>query len=636
MLQTLAIRKEQLGENHPLTGDSLNNLASLYESQARYSEAEPLYLQALAISKEQFGESHPSTADSLNNLAGLYKSQARYPEVEPLLQQALAIRKEQFGDNHPDTARSLNNLASLYSSQARYTEAEPLYLQALAINKEQLGENHPETATSLNNLAELYYHQGRYPEAEIYHKQALAINKEQFGENHPDTALNLNNLAALYKSQGRYPEAEPLYRQALAIVKEKLGDNHPQTATSLSNLAQLYYSQGRYTEAETFYQQALDIRKEQLGENHPSTAISLNNLALLYEYQKRYSEAEPFYQQALAINKEQLGDKHPETGTVLNNLAFFYHAQGDIDKTIDYLSQGLEIEEYNLSENLNIGDERQKRDYMKTISGTKDAVIAFNLQSAPDNPQATQLALTTILQRKGRILDVLVNSLQILRERTDDPESQQLLQELEQLKTQQSNLTFTPVDTFPSPDVYEEQLTEIQTKVKELEDRISRRSAEFRQLSQPITLAAIQQEIPKNAALVEIVRYRPFNPQEKSFESERYGVYVFFSNGEIKAKDLGEAETLEESLELFRTDLLDEGKPSIEQVKESARELDAQLMQPIRELLGNTKTILLSPDYALNLIPFEALVMENGQYLIEEYQITYLTSGRDLLRFKGN
>jgi CHAT domain-containing protein len=57
-------------------------------------------------------------------------------------------------------------------------------------------------------------------------------------------------------------------------------------------------------------------------------------------------------------------------------------------------------------------------------------------------------------------------------------------------------------------------------------------------------------------------------------------------------------------------------------------------MQPVRQLLGNTRTILFSPDAALNLIPFGALVDENNQYLVENYHITYLTSGRDLLRIK--
>src|SRR5262249_36201655 len=39
-----------------------------------------------------------------------------------------------------------------------------------------------------------------------------------------------------------------------------------------------------------------------------------------------------------------------------------------------------------------------------------------------------------------------------------------------------------------------------------------------------------------------------------------------------------------------------------------------------------------SPDGALNLIPFESMVDENNQFLVENYSISYLTSGRDLLR----
>ena len=55
-------------------------------------------------------------------------------------------------------------------------------------------------------------------------------------------------------------------------------------------------------------------------------------------------------------------------------------------------------------------------------------------------------------------------------------------------------------------------------------------------------------------------------------------------------------------------------------------------MQPVRQLLGSTRSVLLSPDGNLNLIPFEALVDEHERYLLENYSFTYLTSGRDLLR----
>jgi CHAT domain-containing protein len=41
-----------------------------------------------------------------------------------------------------------------------------------------------------------------------------------------------------------------------------------------------------------------------------------------------------------------------------------------------------------------------------------------------------------------------------------------------------------------------------------------------------------------------------------------------------------------------------------------------------------------SPDGDLNLVPFDALIDPQGRYLLERYAITYLTTGRDLLRMQ--
>ncbi|WP_051151141.1 tetratricopeptide repeat protein [Mastigocladopsis repens] len=60
--------KRLLGEQHPSVALSLDNLAYFYNSQGRYSEAEPLYLQALEIDQQVFGENHPNTATVRKNL----------------------------------------------------------------------------------------------------------------------------------------------------------------------------------------------------------------------------------------------------------------------------------------------------------------------------------------------------------------------------------------------------------------------------------------------------------------------------------------------------------------------------------------------------------------------------------------
>jgi len=88
----------------------------------------------------------------LVSTAGLYQSQGRYSDAEPLYVRSLAISEQQLGADHPDVATSLNNLASLYQSQGRYSEAEPLYERSLLILEKVLPANHPHLAIVGGNL----------------------------------------------------------------------------------------------------------------------------------------------------------------------------------------------------------------------------------------------------------------------------------------------------------------------------------------------------------------------------------------------------------------------------------------------------------------------------------------------------
>jgi len=197
---------------------SLNNLASLYKSQGRYSEAEPLYLDALEMRKRLFTGDHPAVANSLNNLAYLYDSQGRYSEAEPLYLDALEMRKRLFTGDHPAVANSLNNLAYLYKSQGRYSEAEPLYLDALEMRKRLFTGDHPNVATSLNNLASLYDSQGRYSEAEPLYLDALAMSERALGANNPTTIIVRNNLQLLQQQLIPRPFYIRLLNNLLAVL----------------------------------------------------------------------------------------------------------------------------------------------------------------------------------------------------------------------------------------------------------------------------------------------------------------------------------------------------------------------------------------------------------------------------------
>ena len=70
---------------------TLNNLALLYDNQAQYAVAEPLYKRSLAIREKAYGPDHPKVATTLNNLAGLYWDTKRGKQAEKLEQRAARI-----------------------------------------------------------------------------------------------------------------------------------------------------------------------------------------------------------------------------------------------------------------------------------------------------------------------------------------------------------------------------------------------------------------------------------------------------------------------------------------------------------------------------------------------------------------
>ncbi|MBE7385875.1 MAG: tetratricopeptide repeat protein [Leptolyngbya sp. SIO1E4] len=633
-LEALAIRREQLGDRHPHVASSLHNLALLYHDQGRYSEAEPLHLDALAIRREQLGERHFHVATSLNNLAALYRAQGRYSEAEPLQLEALAIDREQLGERHFHVASSLHNLAALYWDQGRYSEVEPLQLEALAITREQLGERHPQVADRLNNLAALYRAQGRYSEAEPLQLEALAIDREQLGERHPQVASSLNTLALLYHDQGRYSEAEPLYRDALAIFREQLGERHRQVANGLNNLAELYRDQGLYSEAEPLYREALAIFREHLGEHHPDVATSLNNLALLYQDQGRYSEAEPLHLDALAIRREQLGERHPHVANGLNSLAILYGFQGNLPQAIRSLQAGLAIEEQHLELNLATLAEAQRQAYAATLMGSTNSAISLHLQIAPDNPEATKLALTTLLRRKGRLLESGLNSLQVLRQNLT-PEAQAMLDQLTAKRQALAALVYNPPTTLTTAQ-YQAQLMQLEQDANQLEAALARSSARYQAESTPVEIATLQEQIPAHGVLVEYIRYRPYdatNPAN-SWGAPRYAAYLLFPDGRIEAVDLGEAAAIDAAVNAFSRELRQGALSvsSLTSLEAATRNLQSRIFDPIAPYLADQEHLLISPDSELNRIPFEALQTEaGGDYLVQRYQISYLNSGRDLL-----
>jgi tetratricopeptide (TPR) repeat protein len=620
--RALAIRKKALGSNHPSFAASLNNLALLYEAQGEYGQAAPLYERALATFEKTLSPEHPEVAISLNNLAEFYRVQGEYGKAKPLHERALAIREKVLGPDHPSVAASLNNLAGLYQDQGEYGKAEPLYERVLAILEKAFGHEHPHVAQSLNNLALLYDAQGEYGKAEPLLEQALTIKEMVLGPDHPLVAQSLNNLAELYRTRGEYEKAEPHFARALAIWEKALGPDHPEVATGLNNLAGLYLQQGEYGKAEPHFERALAIREKVLGPEHVDVAQTLNNLAALYRAQGKYGKAEPHFERALAIREKALGPEHVEIAKSLNNLASLHIKLGRYDSAVEFHRRALDIQEKNLTQILVFAEEHRRLAYAATLSYSIDNALSSHLQSAPEHHPSAELALTTLLRRKGLVLDMGARSVATIR-RSLPEEHQHLLDELSATRDRYTALSNRGLGSR-SFEQFAEQLAEIQQEQHQLWREVDEHSPLVETLSKPVTIADIQRTLPPDAVLVEFIRYYPRHQERgpSTRADPRYAAYLVFPD-HFDWVDLGPAEPIEQDIKAFRRAL---------QLKQAVpTDLHEAVMQSIVERLSDARRLFIAPDAALNLVPFGAL-FDGKQYLVERYDLHYLTTGRDLLR----
>ncbi len=626
--RALAIREKALDPSHADVAESLNNLASIHLYQGDYGKAEPLLERALAIQERALGPAHPDVALSLHNLAGLHHTQGDYGKAEPLYERAIAIWEKVSDPEHPFVATGLSNLGLLYQAQGDYGNAESLYERALAVSEETLGPEHPDVATRLNNRATLYQDQGDYGNAESLHERALAIWEKAVGPEHPRVATTLNNLALVYDDQGDYGKAEPLYERALAIWERALGPDHPDVATSLNNLASFYKYQGDYGKAEPRFERALAIWEKAFGPDHPKVAYGLNNLAVLYRDRGEYKKAELKLGRALAIRKKTLGSDHALVAASFDNLALLYEDQADFDCALMLRRRALDIEEANLVRTLTIANESRRLAFASMLLGSLHHTLSLHLRVVPEHDAIAELALTTLLRRKNRVQDLVSQANAALR-RSLSHDDLHLLDDLADVDSRLAVLS----NRGPGPrgvEVHAQRLDEIDERRDRLWGKLAKHSALVESLEHPVTIRDVQTALPVDGALIEFVQYAPQHDEAgarlRKHELKpppRYAAYLIFPDRDFAWVDLGLAAPIDEHVEAFRKAL---------QTKQAIpTELYDAVMRPIIAKLGSsTHHLVLASAGALSLIPFGAL-FDGHHYLVEQYDLHYVTTGRDLL-----
>jgi CHAT domain-containing protein/Flp pilus assembly protein TadD len=646
-----------LGDHHIDTASSLANLGGLLLLMGDLAGARPCYEQALEVFRDVLGDHHPRTATTLNNLGGLLRDMGDFVAARPLLEQALEVRRRVLGENHPTTANSLGSLGRFFLAVGDLVAARPLLEQALDIRRRVLGPDHSDTATSLNSLAYLLHDMGDLESARPHYEQALELCRRVLGSDHPETTRSLVNLGVLLHDLGDLEGARPCYEQALEVFRRVLGDDHPVTANSLNNLGYLLQEMRNLADARRLYEQALAIHCRVLGDQHPDTANSLNNMGLLLHDMGDLEGARAYLEQALKVRRRALGDDHKDTASSLKRLAHLEVASGQVILAFTLLRQSVAIDDRMIGQVFSAGSDRQRLVYLRKAQRDQNRFLSVVCQYLPRSPEVVRTAFDLLLRRKALGAEALAAQRDaVLGGRY--PHLREAFDQLTQLRRRIVQKTLAGPTGGETPAAHEQSLDQWRQDQQQRETILARQIPELN-LEQHLRLAdrrAVALSLPEGVVLVEFVRFDVFDfhptpaRDERQWQPARYLAFVLPAGepDQVQMIDLGEAGPIDQMIADFRDSVIAGPQDQFDRDvrRQRSESLSTAQAQPgpalraavfdklIPALAGCTR-LLLAPDSDMTRLPFEVLPAADGRLLLEQYRISYVNCGRDILRFSA-
>lgn len=570
----------------------------------------------------------------------------------PMMLEALSIRKEVLGPKHPKTLASLRIVGRLYDSMHEFAQARPYLEQALASRKEVLGLKHLDTAESLDDAGLMHSRFADYARARECYEQSLSIRKELLEEKDPSVVYSLQNLGGMHMALRDFREAQRAFELILTIQEEGLQGNAPDNlhvAATLDTLGSVSRGLGDFDKAKDYYERAIKLTKQDeltLLLHRHALAVPLSNLGELLRVMGDPTSARPHLEEALHINRLEYGEKHP-------GIAHSFYLLGVCLAALDKWQQAGEVTDQ--------ARQRIRQHVSQVLPGLSESEQLRFLKTSDEEGFHSALSLGFVARKESNLADLsaawLVNGKSVAQESlaarsrsardSRDPALAAILRRLETVRQKMATL----VNQGPGRDRgdYQKQLATLEGEEQQLSRQLGQAQLQEVRANPWVQVAEVRQALPKESVLVEIARFRLRNFKAKGQESEwlapRYVAWLIPPAGEkpVEVVDLGEAVAIEAAVVEFHQEIRAAGKQVVEEgeaeaealLKKKLEAISRQILAPLLPRVGATPRWIISADAALWLVPWGALPLENGDYALEKHQISYLTSGRDLVTPKA-
>ena len=231
----------QLGDS-PAAAQCLHSLGEILHMQNKYEET----LEKLPSTQ------HPDSLVAMTNLASTYQEQGKWKEAEDLQVIVKEMRKKVLGAKHPDSLKAIASLASTFQKQHKWKDAEDLQVIVVETSKQMLGTEHPDSLIAMDKLPSTFHAQGRQKAVE---ELQVVPRKQVLGTEHPDTLKAITDFTSTYM-QGQHENAQlpSSLTPHINVVVPQLALDH--AATCMNDIKNALAFVGNGTSNREFYVQA--------------------------------------------------------------------------------------------------------------------------------------------------------------------------------------------------------------------------------------------------------------------------------------------------------------------------------------------------------------------------------------------
>lgn len=511
-------------------------------------------------------------------------------------------------------ASLVRNMAIIHKNRGEPQRALDLYREALANGGEPRTE-----ALVLHDLASLHAGLGDLEEALARYEQAVPL----LAEARPDEELTARiNAGVMLQLLGDLPAAVERFDNALTLARTR--GSRDAEALALLNLGRARVELGSPREALDALDRALDIQREEV-KNALAEAMTLLEMGSAQRALGDAVSAAVRFDEALALARRR--ERPGLVAACLLRRGELARDRGDLAAARADAEEALRIVE-SVRSRVDSGELRSS--FVAAKRSSYELLVDVLVRQAEREPEAGHLEDALAASERGRargLLDLIAEG-RIDVERGVSPDLKQKETELARdLALAASRLEAARAAAAPEATIaaWSQRLTETERKQAELERELRVRNPRYAEVRYPEPLAAgqIRALLDERTALLEY-----WLGEEGSF------LFVVTREG-IEPYRLPPAAAVESKVREVRAAVAQPGRTALGRFTRAAAELYETLLAPAAAAIADKPDLVVVPDGALHLLPFEVLLTapvragaswDRLPYLLRRHAVAYVPS----------